>query len=192
QSRKIIRMSSPTDEEINDPFLGFCCELIENTYDDGEFKDRMNCALPILYERPNNSIRYLLGLIVTDTDIESIENHNAYTREYRRIKQFVEIFEELIGDYELLIKIDYIIVVYEKINKVRHDDNGNNNIEYMYESTDEQLEIYEFVKLFYAREEAGFRAFDARMSSSDKPEAQRFVCCKSEKYLETTWHVDWL
>ncbi|RIB18041.1 hypothetical protein C2G38_2185739 [Gigaspora rosea] len=183
-------MSSPTDEEINDPFLGFCCELIENTYDDGEFNDRLNCALPILYERLNNSIRYLLGLIVTDTDIESIENHNAYTREYRRIKQFVEIFEELIGDYELLIKIDYIIVVYEKINKVRHDDNGNNNIEYMYESTDEQLEIYEFVKLFYAREEcslwykkfyddcyhffseskilhfyrAGFRAFDARVS----------------------------
>ncbi|RIB19904.1 hypothetical protein C2G38_2180591 [Gigaspora rosea] len=127
-------MSSPTDEEINDPFLGFCCELIENTYDDGEFKDRLNCALPILYERLNNSIRYLLGLIVTDTDIESIENHNAYTREYQKIK------------------------------KVRHDDNGNNNIEYMYESTDEQLEIYEFVKLFYAREEAGFRAFDARVS----------------------------
>ena len=150
----------------------------------------MNYALLILYGCLNNFIQYLLGLVVTDKDSESVASHNAYTREYRRIKQFVKFFAESIGDYQLLIKMDYIIAVYKKIKKVRHDDNGNSDIEYMYESTTERLEIYEFVKLFYAREEcslwyrkfyddcyrscsereimrfyrAGFRLFDARES----------------------------
>ena len=146
------------DKDLNDPILNLCNDLMKNTYNTAEFKERMHYVLPSLYEQLKNTIKYFFKLIVTDTFVDSIDNYRAHITQYNRIKDFVIFFGEVIYYFEDLAKLDYFLLMDKRFSKAAGDVFDQEN---KYRFTIKGFEMCIFAKLFFKIEEfsSSFRKF---------------------------------
>ncbi|RIB09396.1 hypothetical protein C2G38_2146583 [Gigaspora rosea] len=144
-----------SNAEKNDPFLKFCDDLMNKTYQQGEFKDRLKYVLPLLYDRLHVTLRYFLELTVTDTVIKSINDYRSHDRELNRITQFVSFFEELIDDYELLKRMRYMISIFKRFFKANGDGSFDYEDRYCYSL--KGLEICDFVDMLHIKKKYNTR-----------------------------------